>query len=310
MNHIGIVIKRYRNNQKMSRAKLAENICTEKYVYLIEKGVRAPSVDMTRLFSDRLGVDLFEHYQYLDCENPVAVFDTIKQFNILRRKSDYHALKKLTDTAIDLPDFQHEPWCYEIKVNQFAHLIFVEKKYQEAVDGMNSVLHTVLPKYTKGIFVANLYMLLLMCHTILGDMANAKHAMVGANAIIQNKQSVRQYEEVISTVGVGSLVMHYMIGEFDQVIQKGLELLQYKMEINSCERIDYICFYLAFSYYETGSQETALHWFRKALYSLMVEHNPLNVYYMRMNQTFHLLMNDSRINPYLIQEFKNQYQFD
>ncbi|SHI14304.1 Helix-turn-helix domain-containing protein [Sporobacter termitidis DSM 10068] len=307
MNHIGNIIKSYRTMLKMSRAAFAENICSEKYVYLIEKGKRVPSVDMTRLFSDKLGVDLFEHYQYLDCENPIAVRDKIKNFNISRRKSDYDTLKTLTDAAIALPDFHHEPWLYEIEVNRFAYIIFEEKKYTEAIIGINSVLRRIKPKYSKGIYVANLYALLIMCYQLTGDAASTRAVTLLANEIIHDKYAIKDYEEIISTVGVGTLAMHYMAGEFDQVIQKGHKLLQYKAEINSSERLDYICFYLAFSYFETGSQENAVVWFRKAIYSLMFEYDPLNVYYMVTNPVFHVLLNDPGINPYLIQEFKDKY---
>ena len=38
MSHIGIVIRTLREKQGLTRQDLAKNICTEKYVYLIEKG--------------------------------------------------------------------------------------------------------------------------------------------------------------------------------------------------------------------------------------------------------------------------------
>lgn len=262
---------------------------------------------MIRLFGNKLGVDLFDHFQYLDCENPVAVRDKIKNFNICRRKSDYHALKKLTDAAIDLPDFHHQPWLYEIEVNRFAYLIFEEKNYEEAIGGINSVLRTIKPKYAKGTYVVNLYVLLLMCYQLTGNVENAREAMLFANEIIRGKQSIKDYEEIISTVGVATLALYYSVGEFGLVIQKGHELLQYKTEINSYERLDYISFYLAFSYYETGSQEEAAMWFRKTIYTLMFDYNPLTVYYMTTHTMFHVLLNDAGINSYLIEEFKEKY---
>lgn len=80
MNHIGNVIKEYRSLIGMSRNDIAKNICTEKYVYLIEKGQRTPSADMTRLLGDNLGIDLFEYYQYLDCINPIEVREKNQPF--------------------------------------------------------------------------------------------------------------------------------------------------------------------------------------------------------------------------------------
>jgi DNA-binding XRE family transcriptional regulator len=53
MNRIGNVIKEFRCKFDMSRKELSANICSEKYVYLIEKGERSPSTDITVAFSDK-----------------------------------------------------------------------------------------------------------------------------------------------------------------------------------------------------------------------------------------------------------------
>lgn len=310
MNHIGNIIRIYRDRLGMSRASLSENICSEKYVYLIEKGERTPSVEIARLFSDKLGVDLFGYYQYLDCTNPIEVREKIKSFNLYRRTSDYHALKKVTDTAVDLPDFHREPWAYEIEVNRFAYLIFIEKAYEEAIAGINAALQKLKPRYAKGIYVANLYMLLSMCYQLTGDSANARNVTLSANEIIRNKHSLKDYEEIIITVGVGTLAMHYMSGEFSEVIQKANELLRYKNEVNSFERIDYIYFYLAFAYYQSGSHEEAYTWFKKAIYSVMFLYDPVTVYYMAAQDLFDVLLRNARINPDLISEFKERYKID
>ncbi len=50
----------------MSRKELAENICSEKYLYLIEKGDRTPSSEITRLLGDKVGVDIFKYYAVYD----------------------------------------------------------------------------------------------------------------------------------------------------------------------------------------------------------------------------------------------------
>lgn len=308
MNYIGNIIKSYREMLGMSRANLSKDICSEKYVYLIEKGERTPSVDMTRLFSDKMGVNLFDHYQYLDCKNPIMVHEKMKVFRIHRRKYDYLALKRLTDEAADLPDFRREPWVYEIQVNRFTYLIFIEKKYEEAINDINAVLRKVKPKYSKGIYMANFYMLASMCYQITGNLADAKDMTSAANEIIRNKHSINDYKEIITSVGAGTLGMHYMAEEYNEIIQKGKELLQYKSEVNSGERVDYIYFYLAFAYYKTGSQEEAIIWFKKALYSDILEYNPLSVYYMSRQDLFEILLGDTRINPYLISEFKEKYK--
>lgn len=66
MNYIGSIIRDSRNRLRMSRKELAENICSEKYLYLIEKGDRTPSSEITRLLGDKVGVDIFKYYAVYD----------------------------------------------------------------------------------------------------------------------------------------------------------------------------------------------------------------------------------------------------
>ena len=81
MNHIGKVIKQFRDLRELSRAELAKGICSEKYVYLIEKGKRTPSTQIMRHFCNKLKTDLFLYYEYLDCKDPINTYFFICEFN-------------------------------------------------------------------------------------------------------------------------------------------------------------------------------------------------------------------------------------
>lgn len=124
MGHIGKIIEEYRNKSKMSRSALAVNICSEKYIFLIEKGKRTPSSIMLKQLSQRLGVDLFEYYKYLDCIDPTAVRDYMKVFHNYRMKNYTEELKKETEAAMNLPDFKNKPWSYEIQLNILSYNVF------------------------------------------------------------------------------------------------------------------------------------------------------------------------------------------
>ncbi len=100
MNCIGSVIKEYRKRKKISRKSLADGLCSEKYIYLIEKGERTPSAEMSALLGDKLGIDLFEYYEYVDCIDPIDVNQAIKLFTRYRNGNDMVALKRVTDEAM------------------------------------------------------------------------------------------------------------------------------------------------------------------------------------------------------------------
>lgn len=307
MRSIGCVIEEYRCRLGMSRKELSENICTEKYVYLIEKGKRSPSADMVSLFEDKLGVDLFDHYQYMDCVNPIAVREKMNQFNMYRVKSDFTKIKEATDIALDLPDFHCKPWVYEVEVNKISFMVFVEQRYDEAIIKLNSFLNDIEPKYSMSVLIANAYILLSSCYQLTGDLLSAKGAVASAYEIVSNKNENERYEEVITSVRISSMTMHYLFGEFHEVIHEGRELFQYQYKLNSYERAHYTFFYLAFAYYKTGVYDEAIECFKKGFYLLLIDNKPMDVYYLTMQDLFYVLLNDSSINQEMINEFKNKY---
>ncbi len=310
MNYIGYIIKEHRCNLGINRKELSENICSEKYVYLVEKGERTPSAELVKIFGDRLGVDLFDYYQYLDCIDPIAVRDYINLFNMYHRKSDYKALKKVTDDAFKLSDFHNEPWNLEVKLNSLSYIVFVENKYKEAIEIVNKLLNEIKPKYSNNMIVANFYILLSTCYQLTGDLENAKCVLSLAYEISRDKYKVEKYEQIITSIRISKISFHYLNGEYDDVVKEGIELLKYQSEFNSYERIHYTYFYLAFAYYKTGANGESIEWFKKGIYSLMHDYKPMDVYYIAMQDIFDVLAFDAMVDMKLITEFKKIYNLN
>lgn len=312
MSYIGSVIERYRCKLKMSRKELSENICTEKYVYLIEKGNRSPSVDVVSLFSDKLGVDLFDYYKYLGCEDPIEVRKKMNEFNMHREKRNFIKLKEATDVAFNLPDFHCKPWIYEIEFNKILYMAFVEQRYDESIIELKNFLSRIEQKYSQSILMANSYTLLSACYQIVDDLLSAKSAVELAYEIVRNKsenENERCVETVI-TVRISFMSMKYLLGEFNEVINEGIDLLNYQYKLNAYERIFYTFFYLSFAYYKIGEHDNAIKCFKKGVYLLMIESKPMDAYYISMQDLFYVLLNDRSMNKEIINEFKNKYKLD
>lgn len=64
MNHIGNIIHEFRNSLHLTRQELSAEICSEKYLYMIEKGDRTPSTEVMRRLEDRMGVAILKYYEY------------------------------------------------------------------------------------------------------------------------------------------------------------------------------------------------------------------------------------------------------
>jgi transcriptional regulator with XRE-family HTH domain len=307
MNFIGNIIEKYRNLYNMSRKELSEGICSEKYIYLIEKNKRTPSANMIKLLGDKMGVDLFSYYEYLDCINPLEVSEYMKQFKMYRTKLEPQLLYKSTIEAMKSEDFQNKPWIYEIKLNKLFYNIFVKNGYEESLILINKMLKEIEIKYLKSIYVANLYVLQSTCYIFLGDPLNAREATLSSYEIIKNKYKIKGYERIITTVRINVMSVYYQLGEYDSVINEGNDFLKYKHETDSYERIHFIYFYLAFAHYKLKSYEKSIEIFMKGIYLTICDDRSEDVHYILTEDIFFDLINDDRINKNVVNEFKKKY---
>lgn len=308
MNFIGSIIREYRCKLGMSRNTLAEKICSEKYIYLIEKGERTPSAEMVRLFSDRMGVDLFDHYKYLDCIDPIAVRETLKDLQICQRKSDFVAAKIIVDKAMNLADFKNKPWLYELEANRFGYMVFVEDKYEEAIISATQVLEGIEPKYLNSIHVVNLYVLLSTCYQITGDLMNAKSITLAAFNIVRSKYKIEKYNHDIVSVRLNLVTLYYLTNDYENAIIESKELINYQVELNSHARIHIAYAFLSFSYFKINAFEEAFLYFNQTISVLMAFYNPIDLKYIMAQDVFESMVKDERTNHKLVKEFKMKYE--
>ena len=308
MNHIGTIVKQFRCDLGMSRKDLATDICSEKYIYLIEKGERTPSSDLTAALGDKLGTDLFEYYQYMDCSYPLKVKSLFKLFNKYRRTGEYDSLMKGTKEALEYSDFKKEPWSYEIMVNKAAYKVFIEQKHQEVIKEVIEAMEQVKSIYARGEYIANLYVILSTCYQVLGDLDKAKDAVLKAYDIVSNKRKDHRYIQITITVCLNLMTMYYFLKEYTKAIDIGLELIELQVGNESYERAHFSYFYLSYAYYQSGNQEVALMWFTKGLHLINIFDKSMDAYYISSFELFDILMKDERLSIDLKNEYNRKYQ--
>lgn len=307
MNHIGNLIREYRNRLEISQKTLAEDICSEKFIYLIEKGSRTPSAEMTKLIGNRLGVDLFDYFQYLDCKDPIEVRECMSKIILNRQKGNYKVVKEIIEEAILLPDFKQKPWCYEIDMNRIFYMSFVEHRYEEAIEEVELLISGIDPKYHSDVYMANIYNLLSKTYLLNNDLVNAKETLILAQDAIRNKEHYAKYAFCIIGVRISAITIHYLSGEYEQAIEEGMALLEYHSENSACERVFYSFFFLAFSYYKLGNIEQALGWFKKGIFMVLIKDRPFDVFYISGQDAFQELLNREDLDICLVNEFKLKY---
>jgi len=103
MYNIGNLIYEIREKRLMSRAELAEGICSKKYIYMIENGERSPSIQILLGISKKLHFNFFDTISYLENESPLKFKEIIGKYIKLRIEGNKkniieysEALKKMT----------------------------------------------------------------------------------------------------------------------------------------------------------------------------------------------------------------------
>ncbi len=307
MNHIGRIIKKYRIMRKMSQKALAKNICTEKYVYLIEKGERTPSAEMIGLFGDRLEVDLFDYYQFMDCADPVAVSEILKKFQIYQSATDFESMPEIVREAEKLPDLKKKPWIYELEANRFGCMVFKDNQYAEAIKGMTRILANIDAKHKESIYVANLHMLLSTCYQITGDLEHAKESTQAAYEIIRPKFRIEKYRHAVITVRLNFMTLYYLLGEFSRAVEEAEELIAYQKRYNAWSRIHFTYAFLAFSYYEAGQLEEAFANFEHMIQMSLFNDQHTDIFFISLQPSFAKMAADERADRIMMKKFWEKY---
>lgn len=226
MTHIGKVIYEFRSRNEMSRKELAEGICSEQYVYLIEKGERTPSAEVSAQFSAKLGIDLFEYYYYLSADEPIVVYEMLKKIIEKRRTMDFEGLSKITKEALIYDDFHKSPWCYEIELNRLSHRVFVEQEWQEVIVEIKKIFNDFELTNENDKYYINLSVLLSTCYQMGGEFNNAELATLAAGKILNNKMSNRNYKQEITSVNLNLMTVYYYQGKYNETFFFLLHILK------------------------------------------------------------------------------------
>ena len=308
MGHIGRTIEKYRQALSISRKELAEDICSEKHIYLIEKGERSPSANILKQLSEKLGVNLFEFYQYIDCENPIEVRDKIKDFYMYRANLDFITLMKVSVEAYDMWDFRNKPYSFEIRLNDLYYMAFEDNRYEETKVKLKKLLKEAeIWKYSE-MFLVNVHTLMTTLCLITQDFTEAKNSALKALKIFQRQFDVEKNLPLSTTMIVNLMGAYYVNGEYDVVIDIGNKFLKIKQAFNSYDRIHYIYFFMSFACYTKNMREEAYIFLKKAIYILMMDFRPTDVTYVAMIGELEEMLEDLDKDSELIREFRKKYK--
>lgn len=307
MAYIGQVIQKLRVNRKLSRNTLSNGICTEKYLYLIEKGQRTPSSEVSHLLSARLGVDLFQYYEYLDCIEPIYVHDAINKLNAYRRTTNFsESIVLIRELALH-PDFQKPPYSYELEVDKLGYRMFIKNEYVDAIEDIISLIDSIDNKYSEEEFTANLYVLLSTALQNSMRLEEAKKAQNQAMSILENKEGITKYHQVIYSSRLNRMTLAYLERDYQAVINDGLWLYDFSNRTNVNDRSDFTYYCIAMGYWGAGQKEEAMLWLENCVFAMLTNYRPYDISIISSFGPFTEMIRSSKICDNILNRLKRMY---
>ena len=104
--HFGILLRELRESRNLTREQLANNICTPKQIYRIEKGECDPSLYVLNQLSVKFNMDLNEYFKMHFNNQSIIGFEGIKQINTAVEHNNFKILKNLVQKYEVLEEFK------------------------------------------------------------------------------------------------------------------------------------------------------------------------------------------------------------
>lgn len=99
--NFGAIVKELRLGRGMTMTQLADGICSEKYIYLMEKNKRYPSIDIVDQLNRKFNYELYDYLLFKDFDNPILAFKIYHQLNNAKLAENMEALETLIRQNMD-----------------------------------------------------------------------------------------------------------------------------------------------------------------------------------------------------------------
>ncbi|MDH8679000.1 helix-turn-helix transcriptional regulator [Fusibacter bizertensis] len=303
---IGDIIKYFREEKHMLKSVLAKGICSEKYIYLIEKGERNPSAEILGLLSNRLGIDLLGYYPYLNCKDPIKVRSTHEIFERLRRQSKFIDLAVVTNKALNLDDFKKKPWVYEIIINQLAELNFIRCKFDVVVYKTNLIIRNEKVHLTVLQYI-NFLLLRSVAYQMLNKIVMSEKDVNTLKSIIELHITNSYFFEHIIAIRINEMALLNIKKVYDQLSELAEETIKFQEQYGRIERIHYSFAFLAIAQFELKLFDQALSALKCCINHLITYDKPIDVSLLFAVEEFRKTYSALSLPSFIVIDFEKKY---
>ncbi len=285
MNHIGIIIRQFRRQLGLTQKDLADGICTARYIYLIEKGDRTPSIDVLKKLSARLRVNLFEVSNYLACKNTIQAYEAVNLFERYRSKLDLKGLSEATQRMEKEEDMQREPLKLEIILNKAIIDVLGGNRTEEII----RVFEQNYDRLINGRYFEKTYIrylaLIAFSYLMLNDHQKSESIISKAFELL-NAMDEDEFKETIILTRMIHLALTYKMGKYDETINEGLRLLEYQRKRSLFERTECTYYLITLAYLKKNQNKKAYEFTMKIIYIALLEDVSIAVDIFKKNPDF------------------------
>lgn len=300
---IGDIIKEQRTQLNMTQKELAKGICSEKYIYLIEKNERNPSAFILKDLNEKLSIDLFAYYSYSNYENSDLILKHRQNFDYYTENSDIISLRKESDQAAKLREFREEPLIYDIKMIRLSYKLNIEGKVKEAIKELKEI---VLNEDIAigNIALINCYVVLSTAYQYEAEWEKAEEAVRTAFDLVKNKTNYQRYTTTLISVYISLTAVYFNKGDYDRLIKTAYDLRNLHEKYNRFNRVYYVNFYLAYAYYEKEDSKKARAYFMDGVHSVLLFKNVIDIQHILNLEGIHKLADSLDVDAIYLQRFQ------
>ena len=306
MNHIGKVIRDLRDQQGVNRVDLCAGICTDKYLYMIERGTRTPSTEILRFLGNRLHVDLFSYYEYIDCADPVRTRALILKIDDHRYMSRFDLVDPLILRAAKMADFRHDPLKQYLEFCRISVESVGKRNFKGGVERLIPFLAGIPARYAGEPFVIEAHALLAYCYQFLCQWDKAEAALLECDKQVQAARLGSGAADARISYSLMRMTLAYHQKDYERTLQESSALIKYQLRLGRIRRMHLCCFFIAYALLHQQRMEAAVQWFKKGLYVVLFQR--MNSFYpVAHYPEFTTLLKHPGIPKSMVEDLKAMY---
>ncbi|MGB8455787.1 MAG: helix-turn-helix transcriptional regulator [Anaerocolumna sp.] len=155
--HFGEFLQELRLSRNLTREQLAQDICTPKQIYRIEKGVYEPSLYLINQLSIKFNMDLNEYFKMYFTNITIAGLEGIKSINAAIESGNMPLLKTIIDKYEKLEDFKKGENLQHIYYGKALCYALLDSNYNTSLDYCFKGIQVEYPVFSIDNISKNMY---------------------------------------------------------------------------------------------------------------------------------------------------------